>query len=361
VSTHRRALPCVCLVAELPPPVGGMAIQAARLGEALRLEGHSVRHVRTNALRHGSVLRRVPLLRGVVNLTLFIASLVRRVRGVDIIHVFAHSGLSFYLFAVPPIALGRLIGRHVVVHYHGGAAPQFLRNFHGSVVPWLRLAHVLLVPSAFLSRTFHCYGLRPIEIPNLVDPVVGQRRAPEPAAPRMLMARNLTPVYNIGCGLRAFREVLNRFPRATLTVAGDGPDRTGLQALAQKLDLGDRCQFVGSVDNGALRRMMLEADVLLNTSRTDNQPVSIVEAFSAGTIVVSTNVGGISDLVMHEADGLLAPDDDHLALASQVLRVLEDPSLARRLAERAIVRAVDFTWPRIYPTLTTAYAGEQVS
>ena len=103
--------------------------------------------------------------------------------------------------------------------------------------------------------------------------------------------------------------------------------------------------------------MMLEADMLLNASRADNQPVSIVEAFSAGTIVVSTNVGGIPDLVTHDVDGLLAPDDDHLALAGEAIRALTDPSLARRLTARGAARAADFTWPRIYPILAAAYAS----
>lgn len=361
MTLPRPGLPSIALVAELPPPVGGMAIQAARLGEALRREGHVVRHVRTNALSHGSAFRRIPGLRGLVNLALFLVALVRGLRGVHVIHVFANSGLSYFLFTVPPITLGRLLGRRVVVHYHGGAAPQFLRTAAPFVVPWLRLADVLLVPSAFLARTFQRHGLRPVEVANLVDPVVGQRRPPEPSAPRILMARNLTSVYNVACGLRAFREILRQFPKATLIVAGDGPDRPALQDLARTLGLGDRCSFVGSVDNDALRRMMLEADMLLNASRADNQPVSIVEAFSAGTIVVSTNVGGIPDLVTHDVDGLLAPDDDHLALADEALRALSDPTLARRLAARGSARATDFTWPRIYPTLATAYARGRTS
>lgn len=351
------ALPSICLVAELPPPVGGMGIQAFRLGEALRREGHAVRNAPTNALRHDSPLRRIPVLRGIVNFGMYLIVLARGMRGADIIHVFANSGLSFFLFAVPAIALGRSIGRPLVLHYHGGAAPAFLRKAGPYVVPWLRAADVLLVPSAFLGRTFLRHGLNPIEVPNLVDPVVGQRSARDPSAPRILMARNLAPVYNIECGLRAFREILTEFPRATLAVAGDGPDRPKLQELARALELGEHCRFVGSVDNMVLRGMMLDADILLNTSRADNQPVSIVEAFSAGMIVVSTNVGGIPDLVTHEVDGLLAPDDDHHGLAEAALRALKEPTLADRLTTRAVTRAADFTWPRIYPILVTAYAS----
>lgn len=351
----------ICLIAELPPPMGGMAIQAVRLSDALRAEGHEIKHVSTNSLAHSSPIRRIPLLRGVVNLAMFIASLLKRTRGSDIVHIFANSGLSFFLFAVPAVAVGRLKGCFVILHYHGGAAPQFLQRAGSLVVPWLQRAQALLVPSAFLARTFAAYGLQTTIVPNLVETIEGPHRPSAPQAPRILMARNLSRVYNIACGLRVFREVLNRIPEAELIVAGDGPDKASLQDLAQALDLGDRCRFVGSVDNVTLRRMMLDADILLNTSRADNQPVSIMEAFSAGAVVVSTDVGGIGDLVTHDENGLLAPDDDHVALAALVIRVLSDPTLARRLTDRAKTRAADFTWPKVYPVLANVYGCREAT
>jgi glycosyltransferase involved in cell wall biosynthesis len=354
VGEHR---PSICLVAELPPPTGGMAVQAERLGAALRSEGHRVRHIRTNALPQGSLLRRVPVIRGIVNLAMYLPSLLAGAMRSRVIHIFSNSGLSFALFSVPAIIAGRLMRKHVVVHYHGGAAPQFLANSGRLVVPLLRSANSLVVPSAYLARVFSSYGLSPLQIPNMVTPA-GQRTTSEARpGPCILMARNLTPVYNVACGLRAFAQVAWRYSSAELIVAGDGPERGALDRLAQDLGVAERVKFLGNIGNDRLRTLMQRADVLLNTSRTDNQPVSIMEAFASGLPVVSTAVGGIPDLVTHEFNGLLAPDDDAQALAALIVRALQDVALRQQLVRNALASADQFTWPRIYPALVRAYGA----
>lgn len=349
--------PSVCLVAELPPPAGGMAVQAERLSGQLRTQGHALRNVRTNALAHGSAVRRVPLLRGLVNWALFMPNLLASIPRCRVVHIFSNSGLSFFLFSMPAILLGRLFVRRVVVHYHGGAAPGFLARSAHVVVPLLRLAQAIIVPSPFLARVFQRYGLSTVEIANLVTIAAPGRRAGTAATPRLLTARNLTPVYNIACALRTFARVHARLPGAELTVAGDGPERAHLEKLAATLGITGQVRFTGSIGNDQLRALMGECDVLLNTSRTDNQPVSVMEAFASGLAVVSTDVGGIPDLVTNGVDGLLAPDDDDAALAAAILRLLEDGELRTRLIANARQHALRFSWPRIYPALALTYGG----
>ncbi|MFO1456173.1 MAG: glycosyltransferase family 4 protein [Steroidobacteraceae bacterium] len=349
--------PSICLVAELPPPAGGMAVQAERLGRALRAQGHSLRNVRTNALAHGSPVRRVPGLRGIVNWALYAPRLLVGTLRCRILHVFSNSGLSFFLFSMPAIVFGRLAGRRVVVHYHGGAAQEFLAAAAGIVVPLLRLAHVIVVPSPFLRRVFDRYGIAVVEIANLVTLVDPSARPTSRPNPRLLTARNLTPVYNIACALRTFARVCQRFAHAELLVAGDGPERGKLERLAGRLGVLDRVRFLGSIDNARLRELMCECDVLVNTSRTDNQPVSVMEAFASGLPVVSTNVGGIPDLVTDGVDGLLAADDDDEALAAAILRLLDSDELRSRITASARQRALQFSWPHIYPALGLAYGG----
>ena len=356
-ARHDGHRPSVCLVAELPPPAGGMAVQAERLSGELRKEGHALRNVRTNALAHGSLVRRVPGLRGLVNWALFMPSLLASASRCRIVHIFSNSGLSFFLFSMPAILVGRLLSRRVVVHYHGGAAPEFLASSAKFVVPLLRLAQAIVVPSPFLARVFQRYGLSTVEIANLVTIAAPAPRIGSKATPRLLTARNLTPVYNLACALRTFARVRARLPGAELTIAGDGPERASLERLSQTLGVSGQVRFVGSIGNDQLRALMGESDVLLNTSRTDNQPVSIIEAFASDLPVVSTDVGGIPDLVTDGLEGLLAPDDDDAALAAAILRLLEDDELRLRLVANARQRALQFSWPRIYPALAATYSG----
>ncbi len=257
----------ICLVGELPPPTGGMAVQAERLGAALRSEGHRVLHVRTNILSHGSAVRRVPIIRGIVNFAMYLPSLLVGAMRCRVVHIFSNSGLSFALFSAPAIIAGRLMRKHVVVHYHGGAAPQFLQNFSQFVVPLLRSANALVVPSTYLVRVFANYGLRPMQIPNVILPVGALAIVEARPAPCILMARNLTPVYNVACGLRAFAQVAADCSTAELIVAGDGPERSALERLAQDLGVSGRVQFLGNINNDHLRTLMLQEEhylIILN-------------------------------------------------------------------------------------------------
>ena len=107
-----------------------------------------------------------------------------------------------------------------------------------------------------------------------------------------------------------------------------------------------------------LRSIFEASHIYLNSSRVDNQPVSILEAFACGLPVVSTAVGGIPYMVTTEVDSLLAPDDDDGILASHMLRLLSDQALARRLSEQGKQNVQHYAWPRIYPLLAAIYGTD---
>ena len=347
--------PSVCLVAELPPPTGGMAVQAQRLADSLRSEGHKVVNVRSNALAYASALRRVKYLRGAINLGMFLAQLLWRLPQAQVVHVFSTSNLSFFLFTFPPVLLGRLMRRRVVIHYHGGGAGEFLDHWSWLVVPVLRAGHVLIVPSGFLVEVFLQRGLVALPIANTLALERFQYAVRDPLLARVLIARHLRPPYNVACGLRAFARVAKQVPEASLTVAGAGVERLELEQLCRDLGIADQVRFVGNVDNDHMRSLFDASHIYLNSSQVDNQPVSILEAFACGLPVVSTAVGGIPYMVSHGEDGLLAPDDDDAALGSFMLQLLTDPTLARKLCENGHRRVQQYTWARVYPLLRHAY------
>ena len=358
IQAKPAARPSICLVAELPPPTGGMAVQAERLGANLRNEGHGVVHVPTNALHQKSPLRRVKGLRGLVNLALFLWALARGVPRARIVHVFSNSNLSFFLFTLPTALLARLLGRRLVIHYHGGGADEFLRRWSRLALPVLRLGHALIVPSGFLVDVFARYGLKAQAVANMLELDKFRYVLRDPLCPQVLMARHLQPAYNVSCGIRAFAKLVRQHAHATLTVAGAGPERAALDKLCAELAIGELVRFVGNIDNTQMRLIFDASHIYLNTSRVDNQPVSILEAFACGLPVVSTAVGGIPYMVTSEVDGLLAPDDDDEALASHMLRLLRDPTLSRSLSEEGHRRVQDYTWPKIYPLLAAIYATD---
>jgi len=142
-----------------------------------------------------------------------------------------------------------------------------------------------------------------------------------------LVAR-LVPIKRVDRFLRVAVALSDR-PRARFVVVGDGELRAELEASAAARLLGDRLCWAG------FRRDMpdvcVASDVVVLTSDNEGTPVSLIEAQAAAVPVVSTDVGGVAFAVRRGETGLLASDD--VALAGAVAAVLDDPGLARGLAE----------------------------
>lgn len=340
--------------------MGGMAVQALQLSEKLRYEGHQVLNVRTNVLTHNSILYRIKGIRGIYNFILFLRLFFLTARRTHCLHIFSNSYLNFFLFTVPTVVIGRWWRKRIILHYHGGGAGEFLNQWFWAVKRILNTADVLLVPSGFLTEIFMRYGLKAIEIPNIATLDEFRFRQRIPLCPRVVIARHLAPPYNVACGLRAFAILRNTFPSATLIVAGDGREKQMLMALSEDLGISDAVTFTGNVDRAQMRLLYDQSDIFLNTSRVDNQPISILEAFACGLPVVTTAVGGIPYMTTHGQDALLAPDNDAPALANYMIQLLNDAVLATSLVEQGRQRVENYRWENIYPRLALLYRQEKI-
>lgn len=342
------AWPRICVVGPVPPPAGGMAHQCALLLQLLRAEGLQVELVQTNAPYRPAWVEAVPGVRALCRLLPFLLQLWRAMGRCELVHVMANSGWAWHLFAAPAIGLARLRQRPVIVHYHGGNAQAFLARKPFLAQRLLAASTLRVLPSAYLQRVFAGHGLDALLIPNAVDLARFQSSAAMPAKPlQLVVSRNLEAIYGLDTALRAFARVYARYPAARLLVAGSGPELARLQALRAQLELEGAVDFLGRIANEAMPALLAQCVCLINPSRVDNMPVSILEAFAAGVPVVSTRAGGIPDMLRHGHNGLLVAVDNDEAMAEQVLRILRDPALAQRLAQAGRAEAETYSSTRI--------------
>ena len=127
--------------------------------------------------------------------------------------------------------------------------------------------------------------------------------------------------------------------------SGSGPLLAQLQQLAQQLGVAEAISFAGRIDNDQMAALYQSADVMLNPSKVDNMPISILEAFASGVPVVSTNVGGVPFIAQHEVSALLVEPGDDQAMASAMLRVLQQPKLRRTLCDNGQRQVAHYAWP----------------
>ncbi|HEX8389667.1 MAG TPA: glycosyltransferase [Sphingomonas sp.] len=132
---------------------------------------------------------------------------------------------------------------------------------------------------------------------------------------------------------------LASLPGATLMIAGEGPERARLEALAAGTGVADRVRLLGSVPHAELPRLLAAADVMALASASEGLANAWVEALSSGTPIVITDAGGAREVVTSPVAGrIVAPEP--AAFAHAIKALLDDPSAPDQV--RATVR--DFTW-----------------
>jgi glycosyltransferase involved in cell wall biosynthesis len=338
----------VAIVAPSLNILGGQAVQADRLLSAWRNDPNvEAWLVPVNPLPPAPLrgAADVKYLRTVVTEMTYLPLLVRELARADVVHVFSASYSSFLLAPLPAIGVARLLGKPVVLNYRSGEAPDHLQR---SAIARAAIACVdqNIVPSQFLVDVFRAFGIAASIIPNIVDPERFAFRARDPLRPHLVSTRNFDALYNVASTVRAFRLVQDRWPEATLTLVGGGPQEAQLRSLVADLRLR-HVTFAGRVKPDGIADFYAANDIYIQSPDIDNMPTSVLEAFASGLPVVSTEAGGVPTILTHGRHGLLAPLADYERLAAHVLQLLDDPGYARQLARAAYESCQACTWSNV--------------
>lgn len=130
------------------------------------------------------------------------------------------------------------------------------------------------------------------------------------------------PIKDLPALIHAAAGVIRRRPDVWLVLAGDGPSRPDLEALARRLEVAQRVRFLGWTDD--LPRFYATIDCLALSSKNEGTPVAIIEAMAAGKAVAATAVGGVPDVVTDGVTGRLVSPGDVEALTRALLRLADD-------------------------------------
>ena len=140
-------------------------------------------------------------------------------------------------------------------------------------------------------------------------------------------------------GLETLLEGFGRITRgleAQLLIVGDGQSRAGLEDLARRLDVADRCTFAPATRDVPARLRAI--DIFVLPSQSESLSNALMEAMACGCCVVASQAGGTPELVSDRENGLLFPPGDAQALAASLELLLSDPVLRTRLADAGAQR-----------------------
>jgi colanic acid/amylovoran biosynthesis glycosyltransferase len=165
-----------------------------------------------------------------------------------------------------------------------------------------------------------------------------EREFPSDGEWHFLQASRLVQKKGIATTLHAFTNFLAQYPRATLTIAGEGPMRAEIQQLTRKLKIDNRVALPGFVTPEKLRELYYGSHIFLHPSETGSDgnqegiPNSMLEAMATGLPVFATEHGGIPEAIENGVSGILGPERDHEALSQALLQSVQDRDLLARLA-----------------------------
>lgn len=275
----------------------------------------------------------------------------------DVFHVHCCSGWGF-LPAVVGVSVGRRLKKRVILTYHGGGANDFLARHKRLVRRYLNKTDTNIVLSGFLGQVFDKYQIPYTIIPNIIELDESHFRQRNPIQPHFICIRTLDPLYNHFCIIKAFQLVKQQVPNSTLTLVGGGTIRAELEQFVKEQNVQD-VTFTGRVDNSQIHDYLKRADIMLSAPFVDNMPVSLLEAFNAGLLVISTNVGGVPFMITHGRNGLLVDSDNFQQLASQMLYAINHQQESQDMIHQAFQDIKSYTWQYVRYQLLPLYLIRQ--
>jgi glycosyltransferase involved in cell wall biosynthesis len=227
-----------------------------------------------------------------------------------------------------PVVVSVLGGEFARLHDYGLQRSAFSR---WTVRQAVNGADCVLIACAYVQHLMQQTGHRSRQIHTLVLGVETHHFtfSPKPHDPNHLVhAGSLIPVKDQAMLLRA----LAHLPGITLDIAGDGPERANLEALAARLGVGDRVHFLGAVSHADMPALFARAVLHVLPSQNEGLGMVTLEAAACGVPTVGTAVGLLPD---YPALGLTVPVGDDHAFAQAVADLLADESRYRALRRSA--------------------------
>ena len=262
----------------------------------------------------------------------------------DVVHTHGHfAGAAGRLAA-------RLVGLTTVVHHlHTTDLTLRLRHRHLERLLSVLTRRVICCSDAVAEHARRDLGIswqRVVVVRNGIEPPppIGRDAAllalGRPPGPVIGCVGSLQPHKGHAQLLQAVAALPERDRSGSLILAGEGPERARLEALAASLGLGGMVRFLG--ERADVRSLLPAFDLMVAPSiGREGLGVAVLEAMDAGIPVVASRVGGLPEVVIDRTTGILVPEGDVKALAAAMQAVLSDPAQARALGEAGRRRVED--------------------
>ncbi len=302
--------------------------------KVLKREGYTVR---TASNKNNKALRLVEML----------GMIVKYHKSTDIVLIDTYGALNFY-YAYLVAKACQFYKLDYIPILHGGNLPTRLVESKEFSNALFGKAKMNVAPSQFLYRIFNNAGFNNLQIiPNAIELSKFPFKERKSFTPKMLWVRRFQGRYNPMMAIKVLEKLKKDYPLAELCMVG--PEKDGslqkCREYAEKHEL--KVIFTGKLKKKEWAKVSEKYDIFLNSTNIDNTPISVIEAMALGLAIVSTDVGGMKDLIDHQENGVLVPWKNEQSMVLAVKSLLEDQDRTAQMTLSAREKVSNFDWEKI--------------
>ncbi|HET6542302.1 MAG TPA: N-acetyl-alpha-D-glucosaminyl L-malate synthase BshA [Chryseolinea sp.] len=359
------------------PTFGGSGVVATELGKALAKEGHKIHFItysqptrldflNENLFYHEVDFRSYPLFEFPPYELALASKMVSVVKNekLDLLHVH---------YAIPHASAAYMARQ--ILKTHGVTIP-FVTTLHGTDITLVgkdvsyepvvtfsinQSDGVTAVSEDLRRETYASFKItNDIEvIPNFIDLEKFKKQKKEhfkkaicPNGEALVVhTSNFRKVKRVQDVVKVFANLHNEIPSKLLMI-GDGPERTRAENMCRDLDINDAVRFLGKLE--AVEEVLSVADLFLMPSEKESFGLAALEAMACEVPVISSDAGGLPELVIQGVTGFMSPVGDIEDMTKHALFILDKNNL-RKFKENALKRAQEFDITKILPLYENYY------
>lgn len=224
----------------------------------------------------------------------------------------------------------------------------------------------IVVPSNYMKSVVHAWGISqekiqviysalfPLEVRETKEEI---QKMFKYSGTIISTAGRLVPWKGMKLLIEILPELQKKVPDINLVIVGDGPLREDLESFAEECGVSDTVRFVGRLEKHALGPVIKGSDVFVLNTAYEGLSHQLLEVMDLEIPVVTTDVGGNTELIEDKKTGLLIPYNDKDALMNAILSVVEEKEMAENMVALAKKRTQDFDQSKLIADLDRYIKG----